>query len=146
MMTEKNKTTILEMRAAGKSYKEISAVLGINASALKAFVSRHRSQDNNPDTLKAFVHRHSNQHNNPDNDQNTRKCIFCGRGLSEDARTNQRFCSTKCKNAWWKAHPNQIESEKRAARSCLICGRPFVSYNADSKYCSRTCYYASKRK
>ena len=129
MMTEKNKTTILEMRAAGKSYKEISAVLGINASA-----------------LKAFVHRHSNQHNNPDNDQNTRKCIFCGRGLSEDARTNQRFCSTKCKNAWWKKHPNQIESEKRAARSCLICGRPFVSYNADSKYCSRTCYYASKRK
>ena len=39
-MTEKEKRTILDMRAAGKEYKEISAELGIEVSALKVFVHR----------------------------------------------------------------------------------------------------------
>ncbi len=39
-MTEKEKRTILDMRAAGKQYKEISAELGIEVSALKVFVHR----------------------------------------------------------------------------------------------------------
>ena len=41
-MTEKEKRTILDMRAAGKQYKEISAVLGIEVSALKVFVHRQK--------------------------------------------------------------------------------------------------------
>ena len=39
-MTEKEKRTILDMRAAGKQYKEISAELGIDVSALNVFVHR----------------------------------------------------------------------------------------------------------
>ena len=39
-MTEKEKRTILDMRAAGKHHKEISAELGIEVSALKVFVHR----------------------------------------------------------------------------------------------------------
>ena len=34
-MTEKEKRTILDMRAAGKQYKEISAVLGIEESSFR---------------------------------------------------------------------------------------------------------------
>ena len=37
-MTEKEKRTILDMRAAGRQYKEISEKLGIDVSALKVFV------------------------------------------------------------------------------------------------------------
>ena len=44
-MTEKEKRTILDMRAAGRQYKEISAELGIEVSALKVFV--HRQKHNN---------------------------------------------------------------------------------------------------
>ena len=44
-MTEKEKRTILDMRAAGKQYKEISAVLGIEVSALKVFVHRQKHKD-----------------------------------------------------------------------------------------------------
>ena len=40
-MMEKEKRTILDMQAAGKQYKEISAELGIDFSALKVFVHRH---------------------------------------------------------------------------------------------------------
>ena len=39
-MTEKEKRTIMDMRAVGKQYKEISAELGIEVSALKVFVHR----------------------------------------------------------------------------------------------------------
>ena len=44
-MTEKEKRTILDMRAAGKQYKEISAELGIEVSALKVFVHRQKHKD-----------------------------------------------------------------------------------------------------
>ena len=120
-MTEKEKRTILDMRAAGKQYKEISAELGIEVSALKVFVHRQK---------KPCV----------------RKCVMCGKRLPDRARASQRFCSTKCNNAWWKKHPNQDGNNKRMVRTCASCGRQFISYNPNSKYCSRVCYYASMRK
>ena len=48
-MTEKDKKTILDMRLAGKAYKEISDVMGIEISALKVFVHRqkHTQQNHN---------------------------------------------------------------------------------------------------
>ena len=115
-MTEKEKRTILDMRAAGKQYKEISAELGIEVSALKVFVHRQKKPD-------------------------TRKCAMCGKRLPEKARASQRFCSMKCKNAWWKKHPNQDGNDKRVVRACASCGKQFISYNPNSKYCSRDCYY-----
>ena len=120
-MTEKEKRTILDMRAAGKQYKEISAELGIEVSALKVFVHRQKKPC-------------------------ARKCAMCGKRLPDKARASQRFCSMKCKNAWWKKHPNQDGNDKRVVRACTSCGRQFISYNPSSKYCSRDCYYASKRK
>ena len=120
-MTEKEKRTILDMRAAGKQYKEISAVLGIEVSALKVFVHRQKQPG-------------------------VRKCAMCGKRLPDKARASQRFCSVKCKNAWWKKHPNEDENDKRVVRACASCGKQFISYNPNSKYCSRDCYFASKRK
>ena len=56
------------MRAAGKQYKEISAELGIEVSALKVFVHRQKKPG-------------------------TRKCAMCGKRLPDKARESQRFCS-----------------------------------------------------
>ena len=120
-MTEKEKRTILDMRAAGKQYKEISAELGIEVSALKVFMHRQKHKD-------------------------VRRCEQCKKVLPKDARKTRRFCSMKCKNAWWKKHPNQDGNDKRIEHACASCGRQFISYNQNSKYCSRDCYYASKRK
>ena len=44
-MTEKEKRTILDMRAVGKQYKDISAELGIEVSALKVFVRWQKHKD-----------------------------------------------------------------------------------------------------
>ena len=74
-MTEKEKRTILDMRAAGRQYKEISAELGIEVSALKVFVHRQKHDD-------------------------ARRCEQCNKVLPKNARKAQWFCSLKCKNAW----------------------------------------------
>ena len=71
-MTEKEKRTVLDMRAAGKQYKEISAELGIEVSALKVFVHRQKHDD-------------------------VRRCEQCRKVLPKDARKTQRLCSDKCR-------------------------------------------------
>ena len=50
------------MRAAGKQYKEISAGLGIDVSAMKVFVHREKKPD-------------------------ARKCAMCGKRLSDKTRS-----------------------------------------------------------
>ena len=132
MMTEKQKNTILEMRAEGITCREIADHLGMTLGSVKMFVSRHN--------------RHP-RHNRADD----RRCEQCGKVLDKGAAASrggiltQQFCSTKCKNAWWKAHPGKAEGDKQLTRTCAICGKTFTTYK-DSKYCSRSCYYASMRK
>ena len=119
-MTEKEKRTILDMRAEGITYKTIAEHLGMSLGSVKMFVSRHNRADD-------------------------RRCEQCGKVLPKGAGVAQRFCSTKCKNDWWYAHPSKAEGQKQKTCVCRTCGSAFMSYKA-SKYCSRTCYFASLRK
>ena len=92
-MTEKDKKTILEMRAAGISYKAISEKTGINVSTLKMFVHRHEKPE-------------------------ARRCLRCGKLLPEGARQTQRFCSQKCRNDWWNSHQDQLQGARHIAYVC----------------------------
>ncbi len=147
MMTEKQKNTILEMRAEGITCKEIADHLGMTLGRVKMFVSRHNRhpRHNRADDKRADDKRADN------NRADDRRCEQCGKVLvkgvaaSRGGILTQRFCSTKCKNAWWKAHPGKAEGDKQLTRTCAICGKTFTTYK-DSKYCSRSCYYASMRK
>ncbi len=102
-MTEKEKRAILDMRAAGKQYREISAELGIEVSALKVFVHRQK-------------------HNN------ARRCEQCKKVLPKDARKARRFCSHKCHNDWRNSHQGVLQGERLTAYVCAICGKEFTSY------------------
>ena len=95
-MTEKEKRTILDMRAAGKQYKEISAELGIEVSALKVFVHRQKHKD-------------------------VRRCEQCRKTLPKDARKTQRFCSDKCRNDWWYSHKGELQGERLTTFVCAVC-------------------------
>ena len=118
-MREKEKRTIRGMRAAGKLYKEISAELGIEVSALKVFV-------------------HWQKHND------VRRCEQCKKVLPKDARKTQRFCSDKCRNDWWYSHQRELQGERLITFVCAVCGKRFTSYKK-AKYCSRACFYTSRR-
>ena len=119
-MTEKEKKTILDMRAAGKSYKEISGKVGIEISALKVFVHRQNQKGEG------------------------RRCAQCRKVLPQDARQTQRFCSRKCRNDWWNSHPDQLQGQGQNACVCEVCGKGFASYKK-ARYCSRACFYASRQ-
>ena len=98
-MTEKEKRTILAMRAAGRQHKEISAELGIEVSALKVFVHRQKHKD-------------------------VRRCELCKKVLPKDARKTQRFCSDKCRNDWWYSHPANAERLRAATASPSLSWNP----------------------
>ena len=113
MMTRTQKTTILEMRAEGITYKAIAAQMGMSLGSVKMFVSRHNRADD-------------------------RRCEQCGKLLPKGAGASQRFCSTKCKNVWWKAHPGKTAGDKLLSCTCTICGKTDTSHpDLEFRYCSR---------
>ena len=118
MMTRTQKTTILEMRAEGITYKAIAEKMGMSLGSVKMFVSRHNRADD-------------------------RRCERRWKQLPQGPGTAQRFCSSKCRTMWWKAHP--MRASKQVQHTCAICGAAF-SGSKGSKYCSRACCYASMHK
>ena len=124
-MTEKEKRLVLDMRAEGKPYKEISETLGIDVSTLKVFIHRNKQAETCVNTVK-------------------RRCISCQKPLRADARRTQRFCCEKCRNDWWNHHQEQLSGGKRTVYVCEVCGKQFSAYKK-ARYCSRACYLRSLR-
>jgi ribosomal protein L34E len=69
-------------------------------------------------------------------------CNQCGAPLKQIAGKKQkRFCSNKCRMAWWNSHPEKINRIAVRAFTCQTCGQDFESYGKrERKYCSRACY------
>jgi hypothetical protein len=102
-MTEKEKRTILDMRAAGRQYKEISADLGIEVSALKVFVHRQKHND-------------------------VKRCVQRKKVLPEDARKARRFCPDKCRKRVTQPRvvysiPSQAALSEASELAALFSGR-----------------------
>lgn len=68
-----------------------------------------------------------------------RACEECGkeRYLPPSQVTRSRYCSRACQSA---------AAEKRQARTCPHCGKPFVADHSVGRYCSWQCYQASRVK
>ena len=91
------------MRVAGKQYKEISAQLGIDISALKMFVHRQKHND-------------------------VKQCVQCKKVLPKDARKPQRFCSDKCRKRVTQPRvvysiPSQAALSEASELAALFSGR-----------------------
>lgn len=78
------------------------------------------------------------------------KCAYCGTILKKKLREGQQkaFCNKECKNKWqsenkpWNYQANSIIK-------CDICGKEFQRPKnkiGEHNYCSRECYFESKRK
>ena len=66
--------------------------------------------------------------------------------LKQTPRHRQkRFCSSKCRMAWWKAHPEVMKRKKLTSMECQYCGSTFLQYGSrPRKFCSRGCYLAHR--
>ena len=126
-MTTAQKSRIIYLRGNSESYAKIAAALGISENTVKSFCRR-----NNIGVKSAA---------------NAETCIECEKPLIQIKNKKQKkFCSDKCRMAWWNAHPEAVNRKAIYNFVCNNCGVNFESYgNANRRYCSRACFGAARR-
>ncbi len=129
-MTNEQKNQIQRMRAEHGSYTEIAAAVGLSRETVKKHCQRHPLQIQTP----------------PDISDQVLHCKQCHKEIpTVHGRKQPLFCSTECRRAWWKAHPDAAHPKKFYTITCKGCGTVFRSYgNANRKYCSHACYVRSR--
>ena len=113
---------INEMLQQGKNTTEISLVLGIPSSTIRAHIRRH------PELYGG------------------KPCRNCSKVMAQPVgRKVKHFCSDKCRMAWWNSHREQVQKKAYYTLVCAHCGKEFESYgNQNRKYCSRDCYLIAR--
>ena len=122
-MNKDRSIEILEYRRQGLGYKRIAAITGYSINTVKSVCRR------NPETSE-------------------KRCLQCGNALIQPPhRKEKKFCSDKCRMAWWNSHPERVNRKAVYHFICAQCGQPFDSYGNDHrKYCSRACYAKARKK
>lgn len=130
-MTTAQKERIEYLRGKGDSYAAIAADLGMSENTVKSYCRRNN--------ISVSI--------NQELPVDTDACANCGIPLQHMRGSKQkRFCSDKCRMAWWKAHPEAVNRRALYHFVCPICGTEFESYgNARRRYCSRACFGQSRR-
>lgn len=118
-MTDEQKSCIIQFRFEGMTYSEIAQKLNISINTVKSFHRRHAQTD-----------------------MTKVQCKQCGKPITQSKRTREKkFCSDKCRMAWWKLHDDEMNKNAVYDFKCEICGKEFQAYgNNHRKYCSRGCY------
>lgn len=126
-MTASEKQTITSMRYAGVNYADIAAAIGVSVNTIKTYCRRNSLTDND------LV--------------NQSFCMNCGCTITKGKYRPKKFCSDKCRMAWWNAHQDQVNKSAHYSFTCEHCGESFTVYgNVHRKFCSRACYLTARRK
>ena len=89
IMTDTERSRIVELQQQGYGYKKISAITGLPLNTVKSFCARHHVQ------IKEM----------PDSNALCRNCLT---PLEQTPHKRKRmFCSDACRMAWWNAHPER---------------------------------------
>jgi endogenous inhibitor of DNA gyrase (YacG/DUF329 family) len=120
------KTKVTELRGKGETYAAIAIDVGVSENTVKSYCRRNSIE---PVCEKYEV------------------CPECGVSLIRFPHKRQkRFCSEKCRLAWWAKHPEALNKKALYNFVCQTCGTPFTAYgNSKRKYCSRACASIARR-
>ena len=135
-MTENQKVKIIKLRAAGQGYGTIAQELGISVNTVKSFCRRksinEETAPKSPLILSGKV----------------TYCENCGQEILQVAKQKPRkFCSDKCRNAYWNGHLDLVQRRAYYTLRCRHCGKVFQVYgDKGRKFCSRECYRAERYK
>lgn len=131
-VTQQQKEQISKLRATGASFGKIASALGMSVNTVKSYCKRNPISSEPVTASKAVVH--------------SDRCPQCNAQLEQSPGHRQkRFCSPKCRIAWWAAHPEQMTRKKLYPIECQHCGGVFMQYGSrPRKFCSRGCYLAHR--
>ena len=130
-MTAAQKQRIEILRGKGESYASIAGDLGIPENTVKSYCRRN--------SIGIEIKK--------ERPAATYTCANCGCPLTHTPGSkHKRFCSDKCRMAWWKAHPEAVDRKSVYRFVCPTCGGSFEAYgNSGRKYCSRSCFGVARK-
>ena len=130
-MTTAQKQRIDFLRGRGESYAAIADDLSISENTIKSYCRRNK--------IGVAIKQ--------EQPAATNTCANCGCPLRHTlGAKRKRFCSDKCRMAWWKAHPEAVNYKAVYRFVCPTCGGSFEAYgNANRKFCSRACFGAARK-
>ena len=128
-MTLIQKKIITDMRSNGASYAEIANTLELSKNTVKSYCQRNK-------LFQTTIVKKDN----------CTYCKQCGQEMEIIAgRKLKKFCSDKCRMAWWVANPNQLNRKATYNFTCAFCGADFTAYgNQSRKFCGHACYISSR--
>lgn len=126
-MDLKQKERVSALRSRGEGYASIAKMLGLTKSQVSGYCRR------------AGIRR-------GDISCDSDICPECGSVIEQKRGCRRkRFCSDRCRMAWWNSHPEMVRRQANYDFVCAGCGRHFAAYgNAHRKYCSHACYIADR--
>lgn len=115
---------IIALQKQGYGYRRIATMLELPINKVRYFCEKNPYNSNN------------------------KKCLNCGIAIKNTPhKREKKFCSDKCRMAWWNSHPELVNRKAIYHLICSHCGKPFDAYGkANKKYCSRACYADARRK
>lgn len=130
LMNQEQKNQVTKLRQEGYGYGKIARNLGLSKNIVSSWCRRTGLTG---DTSK----------------QDTsipELCPVCGIVIIQTpGKRHKRFCSDKCRLAWWNSHPEKIHRKAFYSYTCSYCHKPFIAYgNCHRKYCSHACYIADR--
>ena len=87
------------MRSRGKTAMDIALTLQISVNTVRSYIRRHPLED----AVRV-------------------ECRQCGKLILQvKGRKAKYFCSDKCRNAWWNAHPEKVQRKAYYHLTCEYC-------------------------
>jgi endogenous inhibitor of DNA gyrase (YacG/DUF329 family) len=133
MITVKQKRQIDDLRNKKIGYSAISKILDIPMNTVKSYCYRNSLGKTFEEDLPAGY--------------GDDECKNCGKPLKFIVGKRKKiYCCDKCRNDWWKNHPQLIQKKAVYNFVCPKCGKKFDSYgNKNRVYCSRECAASARR-
>ena len=134
-MTKDQRKTIDSFRNQGMGYKRIAGLMGLPENTVKSYL-RRKAVPSVPDSTPHQVTVR------PDSPTETHYCLQCGQPVTQNlGRKEKKFCSDRCRNAWWNGHLDQVKRKAIYNFICPVCQKEFTAYGKPNrKYCSHACY------
>ena len=127
-MTGEQKQQIFIMRKNSLSFADIAEKTGLTKSAVKTFCWRNNLTDAEMQKYASSMY--------------LGFCKHCGEPLQQKPKSRpKKFCSDKCRFAWWREHPEEVSRKRLITIKCDNCGQEFSCYPSQKhRFCSHACF------